>query len=50
MRLLLRHGFNTLNLNRIFLRVYETNLGHPFHEKVGFARIFVPGRVPGWAH
>jgi len=25
MRLLLRHGFQTLNLNRIFLRVYETN-------------------------
>ena len=27
MRLLLRHGFQTLNLNRIFLRVYETNAG-----------------------
>jgi len=26
-RLLLRHGFKTLNLNRICLRVYETNLG-----------------------
>ena len=25
MQLLLKHGFNTLNLNRIFLRVYETN-------------------------
>lgn len=24
-RLLLRHAFNTLNLNRIYLRVYETN-------------------------
>ena len=26
MRLLLRHGFNTLNLHRLFLRVYENNL------------------------
>jgi len=25
MALLLAHGFNTLNMNRIFLRVYETN-------------------------
>lgn len=25
MQLLLKHGFDTLNLNRIFLRVYETN-------------------------
>ncbi len=24
-RLLLRHAFNTLNLNRVYLRVYETN-------------------------
>lgn len=24
-RLMLRHGFNTLNLNRIFLQVFETN-------------------------
>jgi len=37
MRLLLRHGFNTLNLNRIFLRVYETNPGGiRAYEKVGF--------------
>jgi RimJ/RimL family protein N-acetyltransferase len=25
MRLLLRHGFETLNLNRVHLRVYEDN-------------------------
>jgi diamine N-acetyltransferase len=25
MKLMLRHGFNTLNLNRIFLRVYASN-------------------------
>jgi RimJ/RimL family protein N-acetyltransferase len=25
LRLIIRHGFNTLNLNRIFLRVYENN-------------------------
>jgi len=37
MRLLLRHGFKTLNLNRIFLRVYETNLGGiRAYEKAGF--------------
>jgi diamine N-acetyltransferase len=37
MRLLLRYGFHTLNLNRIFLRVYETNLRaiHSY-EKAGF--------------
>jgi RimJ/RimL family protein N-acetyltransferase len=37
MRLLLRHGFKTLNLNRICLRVYETNLGGiRAYEKAGF--------------
>jgi len=37
MRLLLRHGFQTLNLNRIFLRVYETNPGGiRAYEKAGF--------------
>lgn len=37
MRLMLRHGFNTLNLNRIFLRVYETNPGGiRAYEKAGF--------------
>jgi diamine N-acetyltransferase len=37
MRLLLRHGFETLNLNRIFLRVDETNRrGIHVYEKVGF--------------
>lgn len=37
MRLLLRHGFNTLNLNRIYLRVFETNLGGiRAYEKAGF--------------
>lgn len=37
MRLLLRHGFQTLNLNRVFLRVYETNLGGiRAYEKAGF--------------
>lgn len=37
MRLLLRHGFETLNLNRVFLRVRETNLrGIHVYEKVGF--------------
>jgi RimJ/RimL family protein N-acetyltransferase len=36
-RLLLRHGFNTLNLNRIYLRVFETNLGGiRAYEKAGF--------------
>lgn len=37
MSLLLQHGFNTLNLNRIFLRVYETNKRaiHTY-EKAGF--------------
>jgi len=39
MRLLLRHGFETLNLNRIFLRVDETNpRGVHVYEKVGFVQ------------
>jgi RimJ/RimL family protein N-acetyltransferase len=39
MRLLLRHGFETLNLNRIFLRVDETNQrGVHVYEKVGFVQ------------
>jgi len=34
---MLRHGFNELNLNRIYLRVYETNLrGIRSYEKAGF--------------
>ena len=37
MRLLLKHGFETLNLNRIFLRVYATNLrAIRCYEKAGF--------------
>ena len=37
MRLLLKHGFNTLNLNRIFLRVFETNKrAIRSYEKAGF--------------
>jgi RimJ/RimL family protein N-acetyltransferase len=37
MRLLLRHGFDTLNLNRIFLRVDADNLGGiRAYEKAGF--------------
>jgi RimJ/RimL family protein N-acetyltransferase len=37
MRLLLRHGFGTLNLNRIFLRVDAENLGGiRTYEKAGF--------------
>ena len=36
-RLLLKHGFETLNLNRIFLRVYSTNpRGVRCYEKAGF--------------
>lgn len=36
-RLLLRHGFETLNLHRIYLRVYSTNLrGKRAYEKAGF--------------
>jgi RimJ/RimL family protein N-acetyltransferase len=37
MRLLLRHGFNTLNLERIFLRVFEDNpRAIRAYEKAGF--------------
>ena len=37
MRLLLRHGFGTLNLNRIYLRVYaENKRAIRTYEKVGF--------------
>jgi RimJ/RimL family protein N-acetyltransferase len=37
MRVLLRHGFNTLNLNRIALEVYETNpRAVRAYEKAGF--------------
>jgi diamine N-acetyltransferase len=37
MRLMLKHGFNTLNLNRIWLRVYEHNLrGIRAYEHAGF--------------
>jgi RimJ/RimL family protein N-acetyltransferase len=37
MRLLLRHGFATLNLNRIFLRVDAENLGGiRAYQKAGF--------------
>ena len=36
-RLLLQHGFNTLNLNRIFLQVFPENLGGiRAYEKAGF--------------
>jgi RimJ/RimL family protein N-acetyltransferase len=36
-RLMLRHGFDTLNLNRIFLRVFPTNpRAIHVYEKVGF--------------
>jgi diamine N-acetyltransferase len=37
MRLLLKHGFESLNLNRIFLRVFATNLrAIRCYEKAGF--------------
>lgn len=37
MRLMLKYGFNTLNLNRIYLRVYESNpRGIKCYEKAGF--------------
>ena len=37
MHLLLRHGFETLNLHRIYLRVYSTNpRAKRSYEKVGF--------------
>jgi len=38
-RLMLKHGFETLNLNRISLRVYETNpRAIRAYEKVGFIK------------
>jgi len=37
MRLLLKHGFNVLNLDRIFLRVFSNNLrAIRCYEKIGF--------------
>jgi diamine N-acetyltransferase len=37
LRLLVDHGFNQMNLNRIYLHVFETNLrGIRCYEKVGF--------------
>ncbi len=37
MRLLLQHGFDTLNLNRVYLRVYANNLrAIRCYEKTGF--------------
>lgn len=37
MRLMLRHGFDHLNLNRIYLRVFETNpRGIRSYERAGF--------------
>ena len=37
-QLLMQHGFDTLNLNRVFLRVYETNKrAIRAYEKVGFS-------------
>lgn len=37
MQLILRHAFNTLNLNRVFLRVHETNpRAVRAYEKAGF--------------
>jgi diamine N-acetyltransferase len=37
MRMLLKHGFETLNLNRIFLRVYENNTrAIRSYERAGF--------------
>ena len=43
MRLIVGHGFENLNLNRIYLHVYETNpRGKRSYEKVGF---FVDGRL-----
>lgn len=52
MRLMLKYGFNTLNLNRIYLRVYESNQrGIRCYEKAGFVHegrlrqaIFMDGR------
>lgn len=38
-QLMLRHGFDTLNLNRIYLYVYETNpRAIHVYEKIGFVR------------
>lgn len=37
MQLMLKYGFNTLNLNRVYLRVYESNpRGIKCYEKAGF--------------
>jgi RimJ/RimL family protein N-acetyltransferase len=37
MRLLLQHGFDTLNLNRVYLRVYANNVrATRCYEKAGF--------------
>lgn len=37
MRILVRHGFDTLNLNRIYLRVYESNLrAMRVYDRLGF--------------
>lgn len=37
MRTLVRHGFHTLNLNRIYLRVYESNLrAMHVYDRIGF--------------
>jgi len=42
-RLMVRHGFETLNLNRIWLEVYENNpRGQRVYEKIGFR---VEGRL-----
>jgi RimJ/RimL family protein N-acetyltransferase len=42
-RLIVGHGFGNLNLNRIYLRVYETNpRGKRCYEKAGFS---VDGRL-----
>ena len=39
MKLMVKHGFLRLNLNRIFLRVFETNLrGIHCYEKAGFKK------------
>jgi diamine N-acetyltransferase len=39
MQLLLKHGFQTLNLNRIFLRVFAENLGGiRAYQKAGFVQ------------
>ncbi len=39
MRLLLKHGFDTLNLNRIYLRVFSNNVrAIRCYEKAGFVQ------------